>query len=70
MTWYRTTEVITSSGKSNGTMLSEFMLTMDGEGDPNTNQGGWRVGTGGYTNGDIVCQFQWTDLNGTTKYTW
>lgn len=68
MTWYKTTELYTGT---EGEMFSDFLLTLDGLGDPTTVQGGWRTGTGGTTNGDVFCQFEHKQPDNTQrKHIW
>ena len=57
---------------TNGTAIQKFadlMLNrMNGTGDPTSAKGGWKVGTGGLSGGDIVCLFSCLNGDGVIRH--
>lgn len=49
--------------------FADLMLNrMNGTGDPTSAKGGWKVGTGGLADGDIVCLFSCLNGDGVIRH--
>lgn len=65
MVWSYNRSFSQNSPEARWTALFEYL---DGKGDATTNQGGWKWGTAGMTNGDGLLLFTYVDTGGTTRY--
>lgn len=65
MVWSYNQSFSQANPEERWTALFEYL---DGKGDPTTNQGGWKWGTAGFTNGDGLLLFTYVDTGGRERH--